>query len=253
MNKDESISIGMPHLKKSWRIEKKRKRMIERSLAWMEVASTHAYPRLCTVCTYEGLFAPYQNLLDARCPNCNSRYHHRLFKLWLDEKNPINKKNKLLHFAPEWGVRPILESLCGEYRSADIGERGDLTLDITAIELPDGQYDVIICHQVIEHVDDKKALSELFRVLRPGGFVVLTTPVIEGWEKTYDNEEIISRRERILHFGQGDHTRFYGRDFRTRILNAGFNLEEYVAVEPFVSRHSLERGARLFIAHKPTE
>lgn len=252
MDEKSTNIAGMPFLKKGWRIEKRRKRMIERAMNWMEAATRDAYPRSCTVCTYEGPFAPYRNLIDARCPNCNSRHHHRLFKLWLDNFSPINSSDKLLHFAPEWGIRPILEGLCREYQSADIGERGELTLDITEIDLPSRQYDVIVCHQVIEHVDDRKALAELYRILKPGGFVVLTTPVIEGWDKTYENPEITSRRERIVHFGQGDHTRYYGKDFRDRILSAGFDLQEYVAEEPFVSRHSLERGARLFIAYRPT-
>ena len=110
---------------------------------------------------------------------------------------------------------------------------------------------LVVMLDVIEHVDDAKALAELFRILRPGGFAVLTTPVIEGWDETYENPAITTRKGRILHFGQGDHTRFYGRDFRDRMIGAGFQLEEYTAVEPFVSAHALERGGKLFIGRKP--
>jgi SAM-dependent methyltransferase len=170
---------------------------------------------------------------------------------WLAETDPIAPDAKLLHFAPEWGLRPILQALAPDYTSADIGDRGDLKINIEDIDLPDDSYDVIICHQVIEHVDDQRALAELRRILRPGGLAVLTTPVVEGWDETYENPEITTRQGRILHFGQGDHTRFYGRDLRDRITGAGFELEEYTAVEPFVSRHALERGGKLFIARKP--
>jgi SAM-dependent methyltransferase len=109
---------------------------------------------------------------------------------------------------------------------------------------------VVICHQVVEHVDDRKALAELFRILRPGGFAVITTPVEEGWDETYENPEATTRKDRMLHHGQGDHLRFYGRDIRDRIRAPGFELEEYVALEPDVSRCALERGSRLFIARK---
>ncbi len=236
---------------KPHQIKKRHARMTAKAQAWLDENLGGTAPRQCTICGYEGMFAPFRNLLDARCPACNSRPHHRLFLLWLDEEHPIKRSDKLLHFAPEWGIRPILQDLADDYTSCDIGERGDLTINIEAIDLPDNTYDVIIAHQVIEHVDDQKALAELFRILKPGGFVLLTTPVIEGWDETYENPDITTRRGRILHFGQGDHTRFYGRDFRTRILEAGFELSEYTAIEPFVARHGLERGAKLFIGTKP--
>jgi SAM-dependent methyltransferase len=232
-------------------VAKRHNRMTERARAWLDENLGGTYTRTCPVCTYEGMFAPYRNLLDARCPNCNSRPHHRLFVQWLAETDPITSATRLLHFAPEWGLRPILQALTSDYTSADIGERGDLQLNIEATGLPDADFDAIICHQVIEHVDDAKALAELFRILRPGGFAVLTTPVIEGWDETYENPAITTRKGRILHFGQGDHTRFYGRDFRDRMVGAGFQLEEYTAVEPFVSAHALERGGKLFIGRKP--
>lgn len=238
-----------PQLKPG-QIKKRHARMTARAKDWLEENIGGVYPRQCTMCGYEGLFAPYRNLIDARCPSCNSRPHHRLFLLWLNETTPIRKTDKLLHFAPEWGLRPLLQDLTDDYTSCDIGERGDLTIDIEAIDLPDDTYDVIIAHQVIEHVDDAKALSELHRILKPGGFVVLTTPVIEGWDETYENPDITTRGGRILHFGQGDHTRFYGRDFRDRIRGAELALSEYTAIEPFVARHALERGGKLFIGTK---
>ncbi len=233
------------------KIARRHARMTARAQEWLNQNLAGTYERTCPLCAYKGMFAPYRNLLDARCPSCNSRPHHRLFVLWLEECTPIGPDDALLHFAPEWGLRPILQSLTQNYTSADIGERGDLTLNIEAIDLPDHSFDTIICHQVIEHVDDAKALAELYRILKPGGLVLLTTPVIEGWEDTYENPEITTRKGRILHFGQGDHTRFYGRDFRHRITDAGFVLEEYTAMEPNVSDYALERGGKLFIARRP--
>jgi SAM-dependent methyltransferase len=115
----------------------------------------------------------------------------------------------------------------------------------------DMQYDVIICSHVIEHVDDRAALNELYRVTKPGGRVLLMTPMVEGWEATFEDRSKATEQERWLYFGQGDHLRFYGSDFRHRIMAAGFELEEFTAVEPEVSKHGLVRGEKVFIARRP--
>ena len=231
--------------------ERRRKRMMTLSVEWLSKEMRGRYDRTCPLCLYHGPFAPYRERIDSRCPSCDSRSHHRLFMLWLDQAKPIHPETRLLHFAPETGLAPYLKSLTKNYKSADLNpKRGDLAIDITDIALPDDSQDLIICHQVIEHVDDARALSELHRILDPGGTLVLTTPVEEGWAETYENPEAQTRRARQLHHGQGDHLRLYGRDLRDRIAKAGFTLSEFVAEEPLVSQHALERGTRLFICTK---
>jgi SAM-dependent methyltransferase len=252
--KDETENTGIPREKhgRSPVTERKRRRMVALSVSWLQKEMRGRYDRICPLCLYEGPFAPYRERVDSRCPSCDSRSHHRLFMLWLDKVQPVGRDAKLLHFAPETGLVPILKGLTSNYKSADMNpKRGDLVLDITDIALPEASQDIIICHQVIEHVDDRKALSEMYRILVPGGVLVLTTPVEEGWAKTYENPEALTRRDRQLYHGQGDHVRFYGRDLRDRITTAGFTLNEFVAEEPLVSLHALERGTRLFICTKP--
>jgi SAM-dependent methyltransferase len=119
------------------------------------------------------------------------------------------------------------------------------------MEVENNAFDLIICSHVLEHVDDRKALREMLRVLRPGGIALLMTPVVEGWSETYENPNVDFPKDRVLHFGQDDHVRYFGADIRDRIKSAGFELEEFTAVEPDVSRYSLIRGENLFIARKP--
>ena len=124
-------------------------------------------------------------------------------------------------------------------------------VDIERIALPDASADLIVCSHVLEHVDDNRALAELFRVLRPGGTLVLLTPVVEGWQQTYENPAILDPQQRQLHFGQEDHVRYFGADLRMRIRRAGFELDEFSAIEPNVSRYSLIRGEKVFVARRP--
>jgi ubiquinone/menaquinone biosynthesis C-methylase UbiE len=49
--------------------------------------------------------------------------------------------------------------------------------DIQSFDLPDSSYDVVICWEVLEHVPEvSRALLNLFRSTKPGGFVILALP-----------------------------------------------------------------------------
>ena len=206
------------------------------------------HERTCNICGNQGYFEPFgidQIRPEARCPGCGSLERHRLFKLWL-EANPLNGK-RVLHFAPEPAVRRIIEPLAATYLSGDLSKDADRVLDIEAIDLPDGSFDSVLCFHVLEHVDDRKALAELYRVLSPGGVAVLMFPIVEGWETTYENADALSAEDRKLHFGQHDHVRFYGADVQGRIRAAGFRLNFVLA-----SAHDLDgAGAHLLYHRRP--
>jgi SAM-dependent methyltransferase len=128
----------------------------------------------------------------------------------------------VLHFAAEAVVTDmVLKQRPSRYITADLFAAADLQLNIESIELPDGSFDRIICSHVLEHVDDKKALRELRRVLKPGGFLILMVPIIEGWAETFEDPLLASEIERETYFGQHDHVRFYGSDPRKRISARG--------------------------------
>jgi len=124
----------------------------------------------------------------------------------------------------------------------------DLRLDIENIALPDASFDVVICAHVLEHVDDRAALRGLRRIIKPGGLALIMIPMVDGWETTYENPAIVAPKDRELHFGQADHVRFYGRDVASRIVDAGFELVQFQASEPDISRYGLSRGETLFVA-----
>lgn len=219
-------------------------------------AARGVFPRTCPICGHQGMFTMFGHppRYDAGCPKCGSLERHRLTALYL-QRHPdlFQPQHRVLHFAPERQLAGLIRDKVGSYETADLSPRLTTThqVNIEDTGLPSDHYDRIVCNHVLEHVDDSKALAEMFRILRPGGIALLMTPVIEGWAKTYENPAVTDPRGRLLHFGQNDHVRMYGRDIRDRIRAPGFLLAEFVAEEPDVAAHGLIRGETLFIATKP--
>lgn len=212
------------------------------------------FPRECNICGYKGYFGPAGRgrRVDAKCPRCSSAERYRLFKLWLDQNGKRLQGADVLHFAPEKSMTMLIKPLAGSYRTADIKPgRADLVLNIEAVDLPDASFDCIVCSHVLEHVNDRKALAEIFRLLRPGGFAIVMIPIVEGWSRTYENPAVKTDEERTLNFGQYDHVRYYGADVRDRIADAGFRLTEFDADGATVARYGLLRGEKVFVADKP--
>ena len=211
------------------------------------------YSRRCNLCRFSGNFLAFgfPPRFDALCPHCGSIERHRLFGVWLDQNKEEVAGKDVLHFAPESIVTTMVKPLARTYRTADLDPRyGDIVLNIEDIALPDQSVDLIICNHVLEHVNPELALSQLRRILRQGGKLLLMFPIVEGLDETYRNPEITTPRDRDLHFGQDDHLQLFGRDIRITIVKSGLHLTEFTAVEPNVSRYSLIPGDKVFIASR---
>ena len=165
----------------------------------------------------------------AMCMRCGARERQRLMTVYLTKELGRLPSVRLLHFAPEISLTRRLIALPGiEYLSIDLSP--DLALrqgDITDLPLADGQFDAVVCSHVLEHVlDDAKAMSEIIRVLKPGGIAYVMVPRDTELEKTYEDETIVTPEARLKAFGQDDHVRIYGRDFVQRLSDAGFTVRE---------------------------
>jgi len=211
------------------------------------------HPRDCNICGYSGMFkaSGLPPRFDALCPACKSLERHRHQCLWIKQNESALRNKRILHFAPEPVMRKVYSGLAASYLSADIAGYADRVLNIEAIDMPDASWDVVVANHVLEHVDDRKALAEIRRILVPGGLAILSFPLALGFEHTYENPAITSRADRDLHFGQWDHIRCYGADAAERIAAAGFAVETFSATEPYVHRHATMRSCREFIARKP--
>jgi SAM-dependent methyltransferase len=185
--------------------------------------------RYCLCCNSRvRRFAPYGEAPrpEALCPVCGALERHRLVSLFL-RRNMTRLMNPgpLLHVAPEPGIERQLRSLPGaDYISTDL-ERPEVTTraDITALPFAGESLGGLYCSHVLEHVaDDRQAMQEFHRVLRPGGWAILQVPI--GREKTFEDPSIEDPTLRRKLFGQCDHVRVYGRDFPDRLRGAGFGV-----------------------------
>ena len=143
-----------------------------------------------------------------------------------------SKNIRLLHIAPEKNLQKILKSFSHiEYISGDLNPlmNCDIRLDITDMNFEYNFFDVIICNYVLEHiVDDRKAMRELFRVLKPKGFAILQVSISKNAKETFEDFSITSPKEKERYFGQKDHVRIYGsKDYKNRLESVGFKIELY--------------------------
>jgi SAM-dependent methyltransferase len=176
---------------------------------------------------------------NARCPNCNSLERHRLLWKYLHDRTGIfdNNQKRLLEFAPdEFFFNAFKNKEQIEYFPCDLDpakqkfanyEGAILKEDITNLSFAGNSFDFILCSHVLEHVaDDELAMSELFRVLKIDGIAIIQVPVDYTREKTYEDFIITTEEGRQKAFGQKDHVRWYGKDFKERLEKAGFVITE---------------------------
>jgi len=219
----------------------------------------------CPVCLHQfRKFLPYGRIgrPNALCPHCLSLERHRLLWLFLKDKTEFfTTSAKMLHIAPELCYIKRFESLPKlDYLTADIeSPLAKIKMDIHDIPFPENTFDVIFCNHVLEHVqDDKKALSEMLRVLKPGGWSILQIPIFKPLiDQTIEDPTLEDPKKRAELFGQDDHVRMYGKDYAERIRSTGFDvIEEHFITElapSLVKKHALPEGEIIHRAIKPNQ
>lgn len=196
---------------------------------------------------------------NAQCPRCGSLERHRLLWLYLTDKTSFFKdKLKVLDIAPVPYLARRFKTLPNlNYVDADIVSPSvTIRLDVTAIPLLDNQFDCIICYHVLEHVpDDRSAMRELFRVLKPGGWAILQSPIEETRKRTFEDQSVIGPEDREMIFGQSNHVRIYGLDYKDRLQNTGFivKVDDYIKKLPnaLVKKYGLEENENIYLCVKP--
>lgn len=191
--------------------------------------------RRCPICgCRRRKFLPYgyvSSREDALCPQCLSLERHRMIWLWMERHTDLfDSRPRLLHIAPEVSLMRHFKRLyrgteC--YTTADLeSPLADIHFDVQHIPMEDRSIDVVVCNHLLEHVeDDRRAMRELFRIMRTGGWGIMIVPEDRSRAATFEDDTITDPAERTRIFGQYDHRRIYGRDYDDRLREVGFDVE----------------------------
>lgn len=201
------------------------------------------------------------------CPRCQSTDRDRLIYLYLKhESDFFTEKQFLMHIAPEPSLYKVFRKTTNiDYYPATKYEEGfyygkDVQKeDLLDLQIDDNSFDWIICNHVLEHIPkDTKAMSEIFRVLKPGGKALLQVPYSLILDKTFEDSTITEPKEREKFFGQFDHVRIYGKDYPERLKSVGFDVKIVKQEHNFSHIEDLTRFAvnpkeDLFLCLKPNK
>jgi len=202
-------------------------------LAWLRIKykGDKVYCPCCGSRFHE--FAPFSvwKRKNSWCPKCQSLERDRLLWMYLENKTNIYRQPvRFLHIAPERVFFNHFKKQSNiNYFPADKFPNayppGTRYIDVLNIEMPDNIFDVVICNHVFQYIqDDKKAMKELFRVLKPGGWAILQVPINRKLSTTYEDFGITDPKEREKAFGLAEHVRFYGLDYADRLRETGFQV-----------------------------
>lgn len=191
-------------------------------------------------------------------PGTLSLERHRLLWLYLQNETPFFTASlKVLHMAPEQCFLKRFKALKNlDYTTADLhAPHIDIKADICNLPFADNSFDVVFCNHVLEHItDDKKAMQELFRVLKPGGFSIFQVPQDLSRKTTYEDFSMTTPAARTKHFGQYDHVRIYGRDYFDKLRAVGFEVKEVdlskTLSEETIDKFRLAKGEILPVCFK---
>jgi SAM-dependent methyltransferase len=135
---------------------------------------------------------------------------------------------RVVHFAPEpFLSRRLREELGQNYLTADLNSATAMfRADLTDLPFRDGVFDVVICSHVLEHIpDDRKAMAEMRRVLRPGGWAAILVPILYP-DATDEDLTITDPAEQLRRFLHNGHVRGYGQtDFMERLRSQAFKVD----------------------------
>jgi len=196
------------------------------------------------------------------CPVCFSSDRTRLLYWFLSEKIKVfGHPLYLLHVAPELPLRKIFEQdKVLDYLTADLMQEDVMVkMDLTDIQYPDATFDAILCNHVLEHIpDDRRAMKELYRVLKPGSWAILQVPISAVLDQTFEDPAVVKPKDRENVFGQLDHVRIYGADYTHRLKSAGFRVDIYDWTEdPDIRKYKnhdklgLNPDEKIFLCKRP--
>lgn len=205
-------------------------------------------------------------IFHSQCPYCKSYERHRAQWLYYSRETDLFHPTRpitVLHCAPEQlFFKHFSEAENMDYYPIDkwtgytvCGKKLRDYVDITNLPYEDNKFDYILCNHVLEHIPDEQlALSELKRVLKPGGTAFLNVPVDEALTETLENPAYNTDALRLKYYGQCDHVRKYGSDYQKHLAQAGFHVTCIIAKDYFspkaIYRYGIDSNERIYSCKK---
>lgn len=218
----------------------------------------------CNLCGFLVLRI-WPGMFGTRCLACFSTFIHRAVGVVIDELRlpadsrvyELSTRGALVAFLK----RRFSSVTCSEYfDDVKPGEfKGAIQCqDVQGLTYHDGAFDLVTSTEVFEHVpDDRRGFGEIYRVLKPGGYFVLTVPLAD---QDATVERACLRGGEIVHLlppeYHGDRIRglrhvlafrTYGRDIASRLQSAGFKADIRTVALP----SSAISNAKVIVGHKP--
>jgi len=210
----------------------------------------------CNMCGWEGNrfypnTGPGYHEMDTVCPGCRCQDRHRSLVVVLEQRTRFfEPQTQVVEVAPMMRFQEFtLANKRQGYISFDIERFAMEHGDITQMRYTDHSQDYFLALHVLEHIPEEgKALSEIKRVLKPGGVAILQVPVDWSVGRTYEYAQP-NRRE-------VGHVRRYGCDFGEHIARHGFEVQP-ISVKELVDEQTIRRYGLcpqpFFFARKPAE
>ena len=186
------------------------------------------------------------------------RARRKIFARLLDGQLQLDPRGDVLDLGPGSGVnlplfegrgRPIVLDLARRSLLAcrSAGAERAVQADATRLPFADDSFGLVCALDVLEHIpDDRAALAEIRRVLRPDGHLLLSAP---AHRFLWGRQDVLSSHQR----------RYRRSELRERVEDAGFELRRYsyfnsilfapiaavrIAMRPFLGR-TVEGGSDL--------
>jgi SAM-dependent methyltransferase/uncharacterized protein YbaR (Trm112 family) len=206
----------------------------------------------CPCCGARARFVSYRGRPQARCPSCDAKERERLLVLVLREILASGGYTTVLHAAPERSVRRYLSDRADAYVTVDLTRgltsfAGRLTAaaDLTRLPFVSDAFDLVLASHVLEHIrDDRSAIREVMRVLKPGGIAVLSVPIVHSgatveYQEPHPDEDLHVRAPGLDYFG-----RYEEQGFRVVVRSSSDYPAEHQLRSYHAEWHGRSEGAR---------